>query len=422
MVHPCPALELCPAAAHRSGQVRISRELNTTRTETTTQENTNNSYCSQCHRNSSRPGYTTQVVVRSASHHRPREFRYSRGEEFDGKDNKLGPDARPCHYFSHESGETINQERLGATAFVNVDETSPVHPVPTLIGVWSEHPSLKICRREEREASTISIYQQQQHSLLTGCCPRPQNREYPRGLLKNIGCQIWRSPSAFLFFILVFMSSTLTSSPRVVYTQATAAGPQDLNLGILVAESCSNDFITQAERSAQDAIRAFYAAVNASESSPGTVRVSADTYPYCGTKEIIASLDPILSNTTIQVVLALTSYQVHASFLPLAELYQKAYVALNVFLPTASFEQSASAFPSFSQMSLMLARLLDEYRWESVFVVQSNYKKWDDFANKFYFKMSSLEFQVTLGDILEPPTDEASALAVLRQVEKRHKG
>ena len=378
MVDPCPPVDLCRADVQKSATSRLYGALPDPLTRTPRSERFGNSRQPD-HSESWRAVLQRRVIWRSAE-----------------RNGRRSPPC-PCQYFLFESG-AINQHRPDFEANGTVQSLFSTDQDEVWPDQW-----LDVIRRKDQSKPNISSFQ-------CGSCDLKQKN--PQWLRKT-----WKSsPAAFLFFILVFMSSTLTLSPQATTAQL------DLNLGILVAESCDEQFLAKARTSIESAITAFYVTVNATDSTASPLRVSALTYPYCGTKEVIANLDPLLSNDTIQAVLALASYDVHASFLPLAELYQKAYVALNVFLPTASFEQSASVFPSFSQMAAMLATLLDTYRWEAVFVVQTKLNKWDDFANKLFFKLSSLEFQVTLGDILTPSTDSASALTVLNQVDSRHKG
>ncbi|GFR96293.1 hypothetical protein ElyMa_006294400 [Elysia marginata] len=397
MVDSCCTGDLCFEGVRKSTFPRLNQVLVFRDSQET------NTHNSECIGNFCGPGQSR--MVHSVEHGRE-DDKYLGLEQGNGK-RLPRLHCCPCQYYLYET-EFVNQEDRSSIT----ERNSEWH---TKAGTFLQETWLYITRTiQPRRVSNAVILQ-----------PNIPCHHYRQNPLSSRSNNRRCNEAAFLFFLLVFMSSTLTLLPRVVSTQTTPQTQLDLNLGILVAESCANNFITSAEETAQSAINAFYALVNATDSTAGSsspaVLVSARTYPYCGTKEIIASLDPILNNATVDVVLALTNYDVHASFLPLAEIYEKAYVALNVFLPTASFDQSASIFPSFSQMALMLAKLLDTYKWQNVFVVQTKLNKWDDFTNIFFFKMSSLDFQVTLGTILTPSTDEANARTVLAQVESKHK-
>ncbi|RUS85416.1 hypothetical protein EGW08_006807 [Elysia chlorotica] len=388
MVDPCSADDLCPRVVQNSALPKLYGALLDSPIRTPASEVYGNSRDSDASGSSCTESHG-RVIWRS------------------GQGNGNGAHVCPCQYYLYETGG-ISQDRLDFEADRGCRSGIST---PVLRGIWSDG-RLRIVRTEDKSKSKLSIH-------LRGSCNH--KRENPKWLLRKS----WNNaPCAFLFFIILFMSSTLTLSPRVVLTQATTSAQLDLNLGILVGESCDPEFKVNASASVDSAIAAFYDTVNASDPTAASsgLKVTALTYPYCDTKQVVANLDLILSNDTVQTVLALASYDVHVSFQPLAELYEKAYVALNVFLPTASFDQSASLFPSFSQMAAMLAEILDRYSWGSVFLVQTKLNRWDNFANTLFFKLVSLEFQVTLGDILQPSTDRASALSLLRQVDSSHKG
>ncbi|GFN89189.1 hypothetical protein PoB_001569500 [Plakobranchus ocellatus] len=341
------------------------------------------------------PRWMYSGVARRASESRNKRQRFvSVGETKENVRPGADPDSDECVFYRLRCSDDLFEDNVNT----NNDKASDFYKQTIISSVFGK------CRLT-RNINPINV------PILSQTFANSQQKQGKQDE-SNWKCK----PTALSLLVLIVLTSVLT----LPHTQAE--GQLDLTLGILVAESCSNGFIDRAEGRVQEAISDFYALTDSIEPDFRLLTMSAVTYPYCSTKDIVASLDAIFGNETIHAVLALTSYDIHQSFLPLAELYKQAYFALNVFVPTVVFHQSASILPSFSQRAKMLAKVLDNYRWEHIFVLQTNSKKWDDFTNRFFFEMSSLGFAVSLGDLLVPPLDQAGVVSVLQQVEAKHKG
>lgn len=191
-----------------------------------------------------------------------------------------------------------------------------------------------------------------------------------------------------------------------------------LNLGILVAESCDDSFITQMKVKAEQAIVDFRHFVELTEgaSNPSPLEVNCITYSYCKTRDAISKLDSIFGNETIHAVLGVSTYDLHSSFIPLAEFYGKAYIPVNTFILTLAKTQSVSFAPKFSQRALMLSQVLDTYKWQNLHIIYTNFNYWQNFATYVYFEMTLFDFKVRIGTAVASPVTAEDASKVLLEV------
>ncbi|XP_005104815.1 uncharacterized protein LOC101858123 [Aplysia californica] len=218
----------------------------------------------------------------------------------------------------------------------------------------------------------------------------------------------------------IFLSSfisLLVFASQLSGVSSTSPSPSssntDLNLGILVAESTDEDFLSKLQTRVDKAVSDFYNSAEYQDLNPGSsgqdFRVSCSIYQQRDTESVVSNLNNIFSNTTTNAVLSLASYDIHSSFLPLAELYQKAYIPVNAFLPPEAKTHILSLLPTFRQQAQMLSKILDLYKWQTVHVIYSKFHFWQEFSTYFYFDMSSMLFKVTLSRALESPLQTQEA-------------
>ncbi|KAH9491789.1 hypothetical protein Btru_029510 [Bulinus truncatus] len=212
--------------------------------------------------------------------------------------------------------------------------------------------------------------------------------------------------AVFTFFTAYFV---VTSS------SASRTSSQSLNLGILVAESCDTTLTAKIDQLASKAFGDVRRQIlQETGSASTTLSFSSTTYLFCEVRTVVKNLDDIFANGSIHAVLVLASSDLHASLVTIAEIYSKAYIPLNNYLILSPDTMALSLAPSFDQQASIMARVLDRYQWQNVYVIYTNFKSFADFAVFFYITMTFSKFNVTLGPSLQSPVSDADAARTLQ--------
>lgn len=226
------------------------------------------------------------------------------------------------------------------------------------------------------------------------------------------------SCAALLLSIFVLQMTVTASSASVPASSTSTSSKLQLNIGILVAESSNEGFVTELQKKSSEAIVDFKRFVQLTEGDSNQIllEVNYDIYSFNTTKDVVSNLSIIFGNSTINAILGVSNYDMHRSFIPIAEVFEKAYIPVNSFILTLAKAQSTSFAPKFSQRGQMLAKVLDMYKWQNVHIIFSNFNVWQDFATYMYFEMTLLEFKVTLGQAVSSPVTSENAQIPLQDV------
>ncbi|CAG5134653.1 unnamed protein product, partial [Candidula unifasciata] len=223
---------------------------------------------------------------------------------------------------------------------------------------------------------------------------------------------------ATLFLSILVLQITSTSSAASVPVISSSPSNLQLNIGILVAESSDESFITRLRQDSNKAIEDFRNFIQLTEgvSNPTPLQVNCEIFSFNSTRNALSNLDKIFSNASIHAVLGVSTYDMHSSLILQAEVFDKAYFPVNSFIFTLTKTQSRSFAPTFTQRGKMLAVILDTYKWQKLHIIFSNHNIWQDFATHLYLVMTSLDFKVTLGKAVSVPITVESAHIPLKDV------
>lgn len=159
------------------------------------------------------------------------------------------------------------------------------------------------------------------------------------------------------------------------------------NIGIIWTNGCDANFTEKVNSSVADVF------VGVQKDILGNgIDLTFTPYLFCTEQNALTHIGDAFNATTPHALIGISSYSLHKSFFTFSEVYKKAYIASDFFIPTRFSSYAFSMVNDFRQTSLVMVDILDYFQWETVAIVVSEMEYWQDLATEMFIQLNINNF------------------------------